>query len=143
MQIGNGVSLRGLHLEEFAFTFVVTGTVSQSDIGKAVTLDTTQANSVKLAGDGDPILGRLASYEDRKQEGIKVGTVELKGSYQFTCSGTQPSIGDTLVGAGAGIVKKAPTSLAPAEGATVQPSKPNRTLVVEVLSATEVVVLIH
>lgn len=109
--IGNGVSLRGLHQEEFNYVFNLASAIVAADVGKAVTLDTSAANTVKLAGDGDPIIGYLESVEDRTVEGISVGTVATKGVYKFTYTGTAPSVGDTVVGsATAGAVKDSAAS---------------------------------
>lgn len=104
--IGEGISHRGLVVESFYFPFYVTGTVTQDDIGKAVSLDATAAKSVKLAADGDAIIGELVSYEDRVVEGVQVGTVALKGGMRFTASGVV-AVGNSVIGAGAGVVKAA------------------------------------
>lgn len=106
MAIGNGVTLAGLPNEDAQRTFLVSGTVTQADIGKAVTLDTAAANTVKLAGDNDVILGRLESYEDRTAEGIKVGTVSHDGSMEFPVNADAvssptdetPDVGDYICG---------------------------------------------
>lgn len=104
--IGEGVSLRGLRDENYNYTWNVTGTVVQADVSKAVQLDTAASNSVKLATADSTILGVLASYEDRVQEGIKVGTVARKGVFVLSYSGADPDIGCGVVGgAAAGQVK--------------------------------------
>src|SRR5687768_18507669 len=78
--IGNGVTLQGLVPQDFLATWNISGTVDLStDIGKAVSIDATAANTAKLCADDAVILGILASYEDRKQEGIKIGAVTHKG----------------------------------------------------------------
>lgn len=109
MAIGTN-SLRGIVHEEFHYPFLVSGgtAVNIQDVGKAVTLDTAAANTVKLAVDGDSILGPMVVYEDRTQaEGTVNGTVALRGGYRFlvkpnagSASPSQaPAIGDYLVGA--------------------------------------------
>ena len=98
--IGEGISHRGLVSEDFHFPFYVTGTVTAADIGKAVTLDAANTRAVKLAGDGDRVIGALVSYEDRVVEGTKVGTIALKGGFRFQkAAGTDAIVvGDTVVG---------------------------------------------
>lgn len=104
--IGAGISLKGIYHDDWQYPFLISGTVTAADIGKAVTQDTTAANTVKLAGAGDPILGRLEVYEDRVAEGIKVATVALKGGVRFPVkSGETVAVGDTVQGAGSGEVK--------------------------------------
>lgn len=106
-RIGAGVSLVGVYHEDWQYPFFISGTVTQDDVGKAVTLDTTAANTVKLAGNNDRILGRLEIYENRVQEGIKVVTVNLAGGMKLPLvSGGVIARGDTVVGAGNGEVKR-------------------------------------
>lgn len=103
------VSLRGLLAEDFQYTFLLKASDSAiADAGiKAVSLDTTAANTVKLAAEGELILGRLEVFEDRVVEGVKTGMVALKGGIEFlvdpeaTDSPTDetPAVGDHLVGA--------------------------------------------
>lgn len=122
--IGNGVSLRGLFIEDFQFPFLVSGgaAVDVNDAGeKAVMLDTAAANTCKLATDGATILGRLEVYEDREIEGIVLGTVSLFGGTKFIVNpdatdspDETPAVGDYLVGAVSdaskgGYVRKATT----------------------------------
>lgn len=117
-------SLRGIAHEDFHYSFLVSGGVAVdiNDVGKAVTIDTAAANTVKLATDGASILGYLASYEDRKQEGTVNGAVALFGGHRFavdpnaTASSPDetPAVGDFIVGAvsnagKAGFVRKAST----------------------------------
>lgn len=103
--IGEGISHRGLVHEDFNIPFNVAATMTQADVGKPVTLDDSADRAVKLAGDGDPIIGILMSFEDRSVEGVKVGTVAMKGGFRVT--GTA-AVGDTVVGAAtAGEVKAA------------------------------------
>lgn len=103
--IGVGVSLRGIEHEEFHYPFNLASAVTADDVGKPVALDTTAANTVKVAGDGDVIVGKLTTYENRAIEGIKAGAVALKGGFKFTKSGII-AVGDSVQGAAAGAVKK-------------------------------------
>lgn len=99
----------GFPLDDDMFTYNISGVVTQDDIGKAVTLDTTAAKTFKLAGDNDPVHGRLFSYEDRTQQGAgKVGTVMRRFKEKLPAAvGHGIDLGDSVVGAGAGLVKEA------------------------------------
>ena len=110
------VSLDGLHKEDSQFTFNISGTVNvPADVGKALSIDTTVANTLKLAGNNERILARLEVYENRTTEGIKVGTAAMDGGYKFPVdpdanaspTGDLPAVGDYLIGAGDGYVKAA------------------------------------
>jgi hypothetical protein len=106
--IGSGVSLRGLTHEKFHYAFNLTSGITVADIGKAVSLDTTAANTVKLAADDDVILGQLIVVEDRSIEGLLVGTVALRGGFKLPiATGQTVVVGDTAIGAGAGEIKAA------------------------------------
>ncbi len=84
--------------EDFTFTYYLKSTIVAADVGKAVTIDTTARNAVKLAGAGDPVFGRLETFEDRVQEGTKVGAVSRKFRSKLATTGTAPAIGDHVVG---------------------------------------------
>jgi len=100
------VSLRGFHFEDFMLTFTLAAGITAADAGKAVAL--SGANTVKLAGDGETIIGRLETVEDRKVEGQLVGAVALKFANLLPIkAGQVVAVGDTVVGAGGGEVKKA------------------------------------
>ena len=103
--IGVGVSLRGIPVDTFDFTWNLNSAIVAADVGKALSIDTTAANTLKLAADTDAVIGWLTSYENRVQEGIKVGTASLKGCTDFTYSSTAPTVGGQIQGAGAGVVK--------------------------------------
>ena len=61
---------------------------------------------MKLAGDGDRVIGHLSTVEDRTVDGVLVGAVDLKGSYSMYYTGTAPAIGEGVVGsATAGVLK--------------------------------------
>lgn len=90
-------------------TFVLENSITAEHVGLAVTQDTSAANQVKLAGDNDKILGRLESFEDRTNiDGVKVGAVKLIGGMALKKSGAV-NVGETLLGAAGGLVKKADT----------------------------------
>lgn len=90
-------------------TFILEDSIKQEHVGLAVTQDTTAANTVKLAGDGDKILGRLENVEDRTVEGIKVGAVKIIGGMALKKTG-EIAVGDMVLGGGNGLVKKDATS---------------------------------
>jgi hypothetical protein len=102
------VSLRGFHFEDFILTFTLAAGITAADAGKAVSVDTSGPNKAKLAADGDTIIGRLQTVEDRKVEGQLVGAVELKFANLVPIkNGDALAVGDTAIGGGGGTVKKA------------------------------------
>ena len=103
--IGSGVSHRGLPVPDFEITWNLASAIVAADVGKAVSVDTSAARTIKLAADNDVIIGYLESVENRVQEGIKVGTIGHKGGTLLTYSGTAPTVGGQVQGAGAGVVK--------------------------------------
>lgn len=104
-QIGS-VSMNGLFHEDAMYGVYISGTVTQADIGKALTIDTTAANTFKLAGDDAVIHGRLESFEDRTVEGVKVGTMAAAGVMKFpvnpnasaSAPDETPVVGDHICG---------------------------------------------
>jgi hypothetical protein len=147
--IGSGISLRGIYQELFNYPFKISGSPVAADVGKAVSLDAGAANTVKLAADGDPILGILMTLEDRVVEGVKICTVATKGGHrlQVVSGGSGAiSVGSEVQGAGAGEVKVNATQLdtdgvgtPTIRGGTHQ----KRNIVVEKISTTHVVILLH
>lgn len=103
-----GYTVEGFSVPGFNWTFALSDEVDNTDSleGLAVEQDTTHANTVKLATDDGKILGFILVAEDGKSqgEGITV-TVSLKGGHRVASS-EQLAIGDHVVGAGAGKVKK-------------------------------------
>lgn len=92
-------------------TFYLESSITAADKGKPVALDATANNTVKLAGDGDAILGKLETYEDRVQEGVKTGAVTIMGGVRFTyVTGDAVAVGESIVGAPAGEVKRTATA---------------------------------
>lgn len=101
-----GVTLKGT-IPDNNLTFVLNDAIVEADEGKLVTQDTSDANKVKLCGDGDEILGKLFRYEDRSVEGVKVGSVIITGGLEFpVASGTTLKVGDKVVGAAGGTCRK-------------------------------------
>lgn len=98
----------------FTFTMNLSGVAATDEAvaaaaGKAVAFDATAPNTVKLAGDGDAIYGRIFQAENRAVLGIRVAAVERKYRAQLpTAAGyTTPAVGDRVIGGGNGTVKKA------------------------------------
>jgi len=109
------VTLQGFHQENFHLTMNISGQTAVENsalvVGKAVSVDAASPNTAKLAGDGDTIIGRLSTFENRKVEGIVVGAVEFRFSATLPIkAGEVVAVGDTVVGAGAGEVKSAATA---------------------------------
>lgn len=95
------LSHKSLPVEEFAFPFYLEASITEDDIGKTVALDTSAANTVKLTTAGSVVLGVLDSFENRTEESVRVGTVQMKGGFEVTWTGTGnaiPSVGHGLVG---------------------------------------------
>lgn len=98
----------GFHFEDAAFTYLISGTVTADDVGKAVAQDTTAANTVKLAGDNDVIFGRLETFEDRVVLGVKVGAVSRMFKDKLPKAANVIALGTSVSGSAvAGIVKQA------------------------------------
>lgn len=101
----------GFPLDDTTFTYAINGTTDQASVGKALTLDTSGTSTMKLAGAGDPIHGRLSTLEDRTQQGAGVtGAVQRRFKELLPIKAglaglDAVAVGDTVVGAGAGEVK--------------------------------------
>jgi hypothetical protein len=98
-----------MYHDDFQYPFLLAAGITVADQGKAVALDASAANTVKLAGDGDRIIGRLEVVEIRVQEGINIGTVSIQGGLDYPVkAGEVLAPGDSIVGSTtAGSVKKA------------------------------------
>lgn len=108
---GAGVVSFGFPIDDFTFTYLISGLADEAAVaaapGKAVTFDVTAANTVKLAGDGDVIHGRVRTAENRSVLGIKTAAIARKFKEKLpAASGHGIVVGDTVVGAGGGLVKK-------------------------------------
>lgn len=106
-----GVTLKGV-IPDNDLTFILNSEIKAEHVGLVVTQDKNAANTVKLAGAGDPIVGVLQSYEDRTAtSGIKTGAVKLVGGMELkiASSYSSPAVGDKVIGAGEGLVTKITT----------------------------------
>lgn len=103
----NDIVLEAFSMEDFAFTYFIVGNPDPTGIvGKAVTIDPSQRGSVRLSAADDPVDGRIYQYEDRTQQGGgKVVTVERKFRKRLPRGANVVAIGDTVEGAGNGIVR--------------------------------------
>lgn len=99
----------GFPLDDFTFTYNISGAVTQADLGSALTLDTAAASTMKLAGDGKQIHGRLYTYEDRSQQGAgKTGAVQRRFKERLPKTAAAIAIGDSVCGSATpGQVRKA------------------------------------
>lgn len=105
-----GVSLRGFHFEDSHLTVKLKTGIVVADIGKGLAIDPSAANTLKLAGDGDHIIARLETVEDRSIEGTLIGTASFRFSnllpIKTGLTGSEAVVvGSTVVGAGSGEVK--------------------------------------
>lgn len=119
----------GFPIDVTTFTYLLAAGMTAADVGKAVTLDTTAANRVRLAAAGEAIFGRLETYEDRDSLSIKTGAV----SRQFKEKLPAPAAHGIVVG------NSVTGGAIPGNVAAVAANGVNRTIVVET-GATYVVV---
>jgi hypothetical protein len=109
----NQVQMEGFPFGQFTFTYLLSGVAATDDAvaataGKAVALDTAAAGTVKLAGNGERIFGRVYVAENRAVSGIRTASVARKFKERLPAAGGHGIVvGDRIVGAGAGLVKKA------------------------------------
>lgn len=91
-------------------TLIAPDTMTQADVGKVVALDTA-ANTIKLASDGDVILGLLEQVEDRRSQAQGVlATVAFEFGARVSYTG-ELDIGDLVVANGNGGVRAAGDSI--------------------------------
>ena len=111
-------SVAGIENDDDFYPFNITGTVAlPGDIGKAVSIDITAPNSVKLCASGDIIVGQLKTFEIRAMEGIQTCAVMTEGGlvfpYDTTGGSVVPAIGDSVQG---GVIPGTVMKLAAAQG---------------------------
>lgn len=95
----------GIPVNETRHTFHGVG-ITNADVGKAATLVTGGADvTVKLAGADEPVLGQIETVEIETTGEIIVNVLIL-GGYRLRCATDAViAVGDTVVGAGDGLVK--------------------------------------
>lgn len=104
------IKLSGYPFEDSQIGVNLAASITAAHVGKAMAQDTSAPNTVKPAGDGDEIVGVLLTYEDRINEGQKVGTVTFRFAKKLPikaglAGGEVVAVGSRLVGAGNGEVK--------------------------------------
>jgi hypothetical protein len=108
-----GLVSHGFPFGIFTFTYALSGVAATDEAvaaaaGKAVSLDTTAPNTVKLAADGDAIFGRVYVAENRAVLGIRTASVARKFKEKLPAApGHGITVGQRIVGAGGGLVKLA------------------------------------
>ncbi|MET0377063.1 MAG: hypothetical protein ABW128_22750 [Rhizorhabdus sp.] len=106
-----GVVSFGFPIDSHTFTYLISGLADETAVaaaaGRAVAQDKTAANTVKLAGDGDDVFGRVFLAENRTVLGIKTAAIQRRFKEKLpAASGHGIAVGDRVIGAGAGLVKK-------------------------------------
>lgn len=114
MATPNQIVTSGFPFGIFTFTYALSGAFADeaavlATAGKVVSLDTAAAGTVKLAGDGDAIFGRVYVAEKRAVLGLTVASIarKFKEAVPTAAGYTTPAIGDRVIGGGNGTVKKA------------------------------------
>lgn len=130
--IGAGVTLRGINDTKYNHTMNISGAVTRADEGKALSQDIAADATVKLAADGDAIVGAMMVFENRVTEGIQVATVSRSGYFPFTYSGAAPTRGHGVVGAGAGLVKGTGVAAVPGQPKIWALDTTNKVVLVEI-----------
>ena len=119
----------GFPISDVHFTYGLNASIDVvNDLGKALALDPTAANTMKLAGTGDRIIGLLVTAEDRGSLG-KVGTVARQFKEQMPAPvGHTIVVGDSVTGINAtpGLVQTR------TDGATPPNKVYDHTVVIEV-----------
>jgi hypothetical protein len=117
---GTGVVSFGFPIDAFTFTYYLSG-VAQTDtavadaVGKAVSFDDTAASTVKLAGDGEAIFGRVFQAENRDVLDVVTAAIQRKFKEKLPAAAAHGiTVGDSVVGDGAGLVRLANSGV-PAE----------------------------
>lgn len=127
------IVLEAFSFEDFTFTYFLLGNPDPTDIvGKAVTIDATARGSVHLSAAGERVDGRIYQYEDRSQQGGGiVVSVERKFRKRLPKdTGDAIAIGDSVEGAGAGLVRVAATPV-PSENIVIDVAADESYVVVE------------
>lgn len=106
----NQVRLHSYDFQDAQLTVNLKAGIVKANEGLAVSWDDTADDTVKLAGDGDPICGVLYTVEDRKTEGKLVGTVKFRFAERLKvksdlAGGQVVARGSRLCGAGNGEVR--------------------------------------
>lgn len=114
MATPNQIVMDGFPFGIFTFTYALTGVAATdaavaATFGKVVTLDkaVAEGGAVKLAGDGDPIFGRIYVAENRAILNMRTASVARFFKERVPAAVNHGIVvGDRIVGAGNGLVKK-------------------------------------
>lgn len=128
---GTGVVSFGFPIDAFTFTYYISGladdAATAAAVGKAVSIDTTAANTVKLAANAEAIFGRVFQAENRAVLGVKTAAIQRKFKEKLpAANGHGIVVGESVVGAGGGLVRKV------AVGVPAEVTAGQRNIVVEV-----------
>lgn len=96
-------------VQESRHTFYADASILEGHEGRACTLVLGGADAiVKLSADGDAVFGQITTIEIPKNPNDrKVVMVTIMGGYRLACAPAAGFVvGDTVVGAGNGLVKK-------------------------------------
>lgn len=106
--IGDGVIHASMYNEDASLTWHFDGVIDGSERNAPVSVKAGVNKTVEIAPSDAELVGRLFKAEDRKVEGIKVCSVFHHGVWTFPYDElAAPAVGDSVVGGGAGKVKKA------------------------------------
>jgi hypothetical protein len=142
----NGVRLDSVPEQDAQRTVVLAAGITQAHIGRALTLDGTNANRYRLSGDNDPVDARLLQVEDRGSLGL-IGTAAFRFIDELPIAENETvTVGAQVVGAGSGFIKAAaaigtPADLAAAAAAMNTLRRRKHNLVQEVRTGFAVVSL--
>ena len=104
------VTMKGYRPDGSSRTLMGPSTITANDVLKPVVIDTSAANTVKLASDGEVITGIIDKMEDltSQAQGI-VLTIAFRFGDEVTYTG-ELAVGDLVVADGNGGVRKVVTS---------------------------------
>ena len=110
-----GVSFKSIIDNSQTYTILLASGITEADEGKALSLDTSAANTAKLAADDDEIIGYLGRVENRIVESELVGQLVAGNSFALPIKssltgGDVVALGSYALGAGSGEIKGSATA---------------------------------
>lgn len=111
-QFGWGISHRIFHDDAGYPVYIEDDSITEWN-GKhiAASIVATKNHTVKGAEEGARLMGYLVMVEDRKVEGVKVGTLQIHGGTLLLVKESDAlAVGDMVIGAGNGEIRKADLS---------------------------------
>jgi hypothetical protein len=88
----------GIRTETAAATFYLASGITQASIGLPMAIDPTADFTVKIAGDGDQVIGYLESHEYHADTNTRLGAVSWHLCTTFTYEGAAPTRGQGILG---------------------------------------------